>query len=81
MTPITAQEIKQFLVTIIDFDREQKLTLDDKGISACFAEAVKDKQRYNVSAKCWSLYDGTKWVNDTGNVAIAERAKKFHKCL
>lgn len=81
MTPITVEDIKRSLDTISEYDRGQKLTLDDKGISACFADSVKDRHRYNVSAKCWAVFDGTKWVNDTGNVAISERAKSFVSVL
>ncbi len=54
---------------------------DDKGLGELFANIYKDTCRYNTTTKSWFIYDGTRWLEDKGNMKVSRYAKKLSKCL
>lgn len=72
-----AQELSRQLDIIRSADAEQRITLDDRGLSAVFAEIVKPRHRYCITSRGWMFYDGSRWRDDVGGVKIAEQAKGF----
>lgn len=77
----------------IDFDileRVRELTpesnplysaMDDSASGRLFADIFKDVARYNATAKCWYIYNGMIWKEDTGEMEVAGLAKKLYKAL
>lgn len=74
---IAAQELSRQLQIIASADADQRITLDDRGLSAVFAETVKPKYRYCTTSRGWMYFDGSRWRDDVGGVRIAEQAKGF----
>ena len=60
---------------------EKTRELNDIGFSQLFAELYKDELVYNVTAKCWYRYDGTRWIADVGSSYAAQQARSMYFVL
>lgn len=52
-------------------------SFNDKGNSQLFADIFKNEARWNVTAKEWYVYDGGRWVRDTGGMRVSSKMKLF----
>ena len=54
---------------------------NDKGFGELFADLFVDTCRFNVTAKEWYVYDGKKWIEDTGGMIAHSKAKQLYDAL
>jgi putative DNA primase/helicase len=50
---------------------------DDIGVARLFYDVHSDSIRYIVEAKAWYIYDGTRWLSDSGSLRVMELCKSF----
>lgn len=66
-------------------EEPQKNTIDyswdEIGLSRIFADLYKPELRYCIENKCWYVYNGIKWVQDTGALLANEKIKEFFSIL
>lgn len=75
---ITSAETFFQAITALDpFHQERYRRLRDLERSRLFADVSRDIIRYNVTAKQWFIYDGTRWCMDEGGIAADLLAKDF----
>lgn len=53
----------------------------DNELAKLFADCYRHVARYNATAEEWFVYDGVRWVQDTGGCAAQELVKDFYKRL
>lgn len=53
----------------------------DNELAQLFADCYQHIARYNSTAEEWYIYDGVRWVQDTGGCMAQELAKDFYKRL
>ena len=71
----------ELLNAIRSIKPEVNYKMDDKGNGDLFAEIYKDKARYNVTAREWYIYDGIRWIEDTGGMNVSRYAKTLADTL
>lgn len=54
---------------------------DDISLSRLFAEILRDRARYNTTAKEWNVYTGIVWRIDNQSLTLEQWAKMFGRCL
>lgn len=56
---------------------EQNFELNERDYAHLFAMVIHSYLRPNVSSKWWKYYDGTRWIDDEGNVKLKQAMKHF----
>ena len=54
---------------------------DDISLARLFSEVLRDRARFNMTAKEWYVYDGIKWSIDAQTLIVEQYAKVFGRCL
>lgn len=54
---------------------------DDISLARLFSEVLRDRARYNTTAKEWYVYDGIRWRVDSQTMTVEQYAKIFGRCL
>lgn len=54
---------------------------DDISLARLFSEVLKDRARFNTTAKEWYVYDGIRWTVDSQTLTVEQYAKIFGRCL
>lgn len=65
----------------LDVANSTRYTWNDSGSGRLFADIFKDIARYVPERKKWFVYDGSRWIPDTGNLKTMELAKKLGDSL
>ncbi|MCR5235532.1 MAG: DNA primase [Lachnospiraceae bacterium] len=55
--------------------------MDDASDGRLFADIFKDIARYNVTAKCWYVYNGIVWEEDIGGTIVSLYAERLYTYL
>lgn len=68
------------MVAFALYDKKINVRKDNE-LAQLFADCYRHVARYNSTAEEWFIYDGVRWVQDTGGCTVQELAKDFYKRL
>lgn len=78
---VTQENVYKKIRSLSPLERAEYRQFDGIAFARLFSDVFGVFLRYNVTAKCYYAYDGTKWVQDTENMIADSYSKMFARSL
>lgn len=74
-------DVQKIVKSLDPYSNRKYESRDDVSTGRLFADVFKNYARFNVTAKCWYVYNGIVWEEDTQDMIVERYAKMLYKTM